>query len=157
MQMGLKMEAGDCPTLNMNAKENYLLSQSLSIALFYVQECTTFYESYMDMSVNAFQLHWAQKKYRSQGIFFFFAIFNFLIFYCSGSTVKNKSAKCVIFSEVLHRYIKTCTVWGIWNGAGKLDTSKPPVPTFCQLLPPECALGLTMDLNCDRNRFSTLC
>ncbi len=23
------MEAGDCPTLNMNAKENYLLSQSL--------------------------------------------------------------------------------------------------------------------------------
>ncbi len=29
MQIGLKMEAGDCPTLNMNAKENYLLSQSL--------------------------------------------------------------------------------------------------------------------------------
>ncbi len=24
-----KMEAGDCPTLNMNAMENYLLSQSL--------------------------------------------------------------------------------------------------------------------------------
>ncbi len=29
MQIGLKMEAGDCPTLNMNAKENYLLSHSL--------------------------------------------------------------------------------------------------------------------------------
>ena len=29
MQIGLKMEAGDCPTLNMNAMENYLLSQSL--------------------------------------------------------------------------------------------------------------------------------
>ncbi len=29
MQIGLKMEAGDCPTLNMDAKENYLLSQSL--------------------------------------------------------------------------------------------------------------------------------
>ncbi len=26
------MEAGDCPTLNMNAKENYLLSQSLRIS-----------------------------------------------------------------------------------------------------------------------------
>ncbi len=25
MQIGLKMEAGDCPTLNMNAKENHLL------------------------------------------------------------------------------------------------------------------------------------
>ncbi len=24
------MEAGDCPTLNMNAKENYLFSQSLN-------------------------------------------------------------------------------------------------------------------------------
>ncbi len=30
MQIGLKMEAGDCPTLNMNAMENYLLSQSLT-------------------------------------------------------------------------------------------------------------------------------
>ena len=29
MQIRLKMEAGDCPTLNMNAMENYLLSQSL--------------------------------------------------------------------------------------------------------------------------------
>ncbi len=29
MQIELKMEAGDCPTLNMNAMENYLLSQSL--------------------------------------------------------------------------------------------------------------------------------
>ncbi len=29
MQIGLKMEAGDCPTLNMNAMENYLLSHSL--------------------------------------------------------------------------------------------------------------------------------
>ena len=41
-----------------------------------------------------------------------------------------------------------CTVSGIWNAAGKLDTSKSPVPTFCQFLPPECALGLTMDLAC---------
>ncbi len=30
MQIGLKMEAGDCPTLNMNAMENYLLSHSLN-------------------------------------------------------------------------------------------------------------------------------
>ncbi len=30
MQIELKMEARDCPTLNMNAKENYLLSQSLN-------------------------------------------------------------------------------------------------------------------------------
>ncbi len=30
MQIGLKMEAGDCPTLNMNAMENYLLSHSLT-------------------------------------------------------------------------------------------------------------------------------
>ncbi len=29
MQIGLKMEAGDCPTLNMNAMEDYLLSHSL--------------------------------------------------------------------------------------------------------------------------------
>ena len=29
MQIGLKLEAGDCPTLNMNAMENYLLSHSL--------------------------------------------------------------------------------------------------------------------------------
>ncbi len=29
MPIGLKMEAGDCPTLNMNAMENYLLSHSL--------------------------------------------------------------------------------------------------------------------------------
>ncbi len=29
MQIGLKMEAGDCLTLNMNAKVNYLLSHSL--------------------------------------------------------------------------------------------------------------------------------
>ncbi len=35
----------------------------------------------------------------------------------------------------------------LWNAAGKVDTSKSPVLTFCQLLPPECALGLTMDLN----------
>ena len=31
MQIGLKMEAGDCPTLNMNAMEIYLLSQSLIV------------------------------------------------------------------------------------------------------------------------------
>ncbi len=31
MQIGLKMEAGDCPTLNMNAMENYLLSHSLRL------------------------------------------------------------------------------------------------------------------------------
>ncbi len=31
MQIGLKMEAGDCPTLNMNTIENYLLSQSLRV------------------------------------------------------------------------------------------------------------------------------
>ncbi len=30
MQIGLKMEAGDCPTLNMNAMENDLLSHSLN-------------------------------------------------------------------------------------------------------------------------------
>ncbi len=30
MQIGLKVEAGDCPTLNMNAMEIYLLSQSLT-------------------------------------------------------------------------------------------------------------------------------
>ncbi len=30
IQIGLKMEAGDCPTLNMNAMENYLLSHSLN-------------------------------------------------------------------------------------------------------------------------------
>ncbi len=30
MQIGPKMEAGDCPTLNMNAMENYLLSHSLT-------------------------------------------------------------------------------------------------------------------------------
>ncbi len=29
MQIRPKMEAGDCPTLNMNAMENYLLSHSL--------------------------------------------------------------------------------------------------------------------------------
>ncbi len=28
-QIGLKMEAGDCPSLNMNAMHNYLLSHSL--------------------------------------------------------------------------------------------------------------------------------
>ncbi len=33
MQIGLKMEAGDCRTLNMNAKENYLLSHSLSTGI----------------------------------------------------------------------------------------------------------------------------
>ncbi len=43
-------------------------------------------------------------------------------------------------------FLQKCTVYGIWNVAGKLKTSKSPVPTFCQLLPPECALGLTMDL-----------
>ncbi len=76
----------------------------------------------------------------------FFAIFNFLVF--ALSTVKIKSAKCVIFAEILHRYLKPCIVQGIWNAAGKLDmpTSKLPVPTFCQLLPPGCALGLTMHL-----------
>ncbi len=31
MQIGLKMEAGDCPKLNMNAMENYLLSHSLNV------------------------------------------------------------------------------------------------------------------------------
>ncbi len=31
MQIGLKMEARDCPTLNMNAMENYLLSHSLRL------------------------------------------------------------------------------------------------------------------------------
>ncbi len=36
----LKMEAGDCPTLNMNAKENYLLSQSLKQILSIHMECT---------------------------------------------------------------------------------------------------------------------
>ncbi len=30
MQIGQKMEAGDCPTSNMNAMENYLLSQTLT-------------------------------------------------------------------------------------------------------------------------------
>ena len=30
MQIGLKTEAGDCPTSNMNAMENYLLSQTLT-------------------------------------------------------------------------------------------------------------------------------
>ncbi len=31
MQIGLKMEAENCPTLNMNAMENYLLSHSLNL------------------------------------------------------------------------------------------------------------------------------
>ncbi len=30
MQIRLKMEAGDCPMLNVNAMENYLLSHSLN-------------------------------------------------------------------------------------------------------------------------------
>ncbi len=38
----------------------------------------------------------------------FFAIFNFLIF--TLSTVKIKSAKYVIFAEILYRYHKPCTV-----------------------------------------------
>ena len=36
------------------------------------------------------------------------AIFNFLVF--AVSTVKIKGAKYVIFAEILHRYIKPCTV-----------------------------------------------
>ncbi len=38
----------------------------------------------------------------------FFAIFNFLVF--ALSTVEIKSAKYVIFVEILHRYLKPCTV-----------------------------------------------
>ncbi len=33
MQFGLKMKAVDCPTLNMNAMENYLLSHSLIVSV----------------------------------------------------------------------------------------------------------------------------
>ncbi len=73
-----------------------------------------------------------------------FAIFNFYIF--ALPPVKINSAKYATFEEVVHRYLEACTVYGIWNVAGKRDASKSPVPTFCQLLPPERALGLTMDL-----------
>ncbi len=38
----------------------------------------------------------------------FFAIFNFLVF--TLSTVKIKSAKYVIFAEILYKYLKSCTV-----------------------------------------------
>ncbi len=38
MQIGLKMEAADRPTLNMNAMENYLLSHSLKQLLFLANE-----------------------------------------------------------------------------------------------------------------------
>ena len=50
----------------------------------------------------------------------FFAIFNFFVF--TLSTVKIKSTKYAIFVEILHRYLKPCTVYGIWNAAGKLGT-----------------------------------
>ncbi len=47
MQIRQKMEAGDCPTLNMNAMENYLLGHSLKLlflkteAYFHPIESTT--------------------------------------------------------------------------------------------------------------------
>ncbi len=37
------MEAGDCPTLNMNAMENYLLSQSLKAFKSYHMEDWLFF------------------------------------------------------------------------------------------------------------------
>ncbi len=73
----------------------------------------------------------------------FLEIFNYLTF--TLHTVKFESAKHVIFAETLHRYLKLCAVYGIWNAVDKLGTAKSLVPTFCQLLPPECALGLSMN------------
>ncbi len=56
----------------------------------------------MDMSVITSQLDLTQKRYRSQSKIF--SNFNFLTF--TLCTVKIKSAKYVIFEEILHGYLK---------------------------------------------------